>query len=135
MRCRLLQSSDSLCCKGVIVAKSVVVATDFSEGADEAVRQADERARSTGATLTVFNVIANPLRTDPLFPQFRQEMADASPTLQRDVSEQVNERVTALTGRRYDFRSQVRGSFVVLHVRVLSVKQSPGRGGANTADG
>jgi nucleotide-binding universal stress UspA family protein len=82
------------------MAKRVVVATDFSEAADEAVRQADERARAAGATLTVFHVIPNPLRTDPLFPQFRQEMADDSPTLQRDVIEQVNVRVTALTGRQ-----------------------------------
>jgi nucleotide-binding universal stress UspA family protein len=82
------------------MGKRVVVATDFSEAADEAVRQADQRARSAGATLTVFHVILNPLRTDPLFPQFGQEIADATPTLQRDAVERVNGRVTALTGRR-----------------------------------
>lgn len=82
------------------MVERVVVGTDFSDAADEAVRQADERARSAGATLIVFHVISNPLPTDPLFPQFRQEVADASPTLQRDAIERVNVRVTALTGRQ-----------------------------------
>ncbi len=82
------------------MAERVVVATDLSEAADEAVRQADERARSAGATLSVFHVIPNPLRTDPLFPQFGQEMADAAPALQRDAIDRVKVRVTALTGRQ-----------------------------------
>jgi nucleotide-binding universal stress UspA family protein len=82
------------------MARHVVAATDFSEAADEAVRQADERARSADATLAVIHVIPNPLLMDPLFPQLGQEMATASPNLQRDVIEQVGARVTALTGRQ-----------------------------------
>ena len=78
---------------------NVVVATDFSEAADEAVRQANERARAAGARLTVVHVVPNAMLTDPLFPQLQQEMAAASQVRQRDLIERVAARVTALTGR------------------------------------
>jgi nucleotide-binding universal stress UspA family protein len=80
----------------------VLVATDLSEPADEAIRQAYERAQGPGARLTVVHVIPNLMPSDPLFPQLEQQMVLALPALQDRITEQVGRRVEALTGRPSD---------------------------------
>jgi nucleotide-binding universal stress UspA family protein len=80
----------------------VLVATDLSEPADEAIRQASERAQGPGARLTVVHIIPNLMPSDPLFPQLEQQMVLALPTLQDRIAEQVGQRVEALTGRTSD---------------------------------
>jgi nucleotide-binding universal stress UspA family protein len=49
--------------------RSILCASDLSEGADEAIRQAAALARSRGAALEVLHVVPNPLATDPAFAQ------------------------------------------------------------------
>jgi len=82
--------------------QTVVVATDLSEAADEAVRQAHERAQAPGARLIVVHVIPNLMPSDPLFPQLEQEMVLALPALQERITEQVSQRIETLTGRKAD---------------------------------
>jgi nucleotide-binding universal stress UspA family protein len=77
----------------------IVVATDLSEPADEAVRQAHARAQAPGARLTVVHVIPNLVPSDPLFPQLEQQMVLALPALQARITGEVSRRVEGLTGR------------------------------------
>ena len=78
----------------------ILVAIDFSESADEALRQAHERASASGGSLTVIHVIPNPLRVDPLFPQFADDGARELPALQEMALAELGRRVEAITGRR-----------------------------------
>lgn len=77
----------------------LLVAIDFSESADEALRQAHERARDSGGTLTVLHVVPNLVHSTPLFPQLAQDEAREFPGLRETALAEVGKRVEALTGR------------------------------------
>jgi nucleotide-binding universal stress UspA family protein len=81
------------------VPDTILVATDLSSDADEAIRLADERARAAGADLVVLHVLPSLLRSAPLFPQANKELVDLLPQLLRRAAETVGRRVTELTGR------------------------------------
>jgi nucleotide-binding universal stress UspA family protein len=55
--------------------RKIFVAIDFSPDSDEALRQAHDRARSTGAHLAVCHIIPNELRSNVLFPHISQSAA------------------------------------------------------------
>ncbi len=77
----------------------VLVATDLSEGADEAVRQADALARHAGGRLHVCHVLPEILHVRMLFPQLQQQDANDMQALERKVTNVVTERVQELTRR------------------------------------
>jgi len=77
----------------------LLVAIDFSEAADEALRQAHERARDSGSTLTVLHVIPNLAHSTPLFPEISQDEVRESPALGQTALAEVSRRVQAVTGR------------------------------------
>lgn len=77
----------------------VLVATDLSEGADEAVRQADAVARHFGGPLHVCHVLPEILRVRMLFPQLYQQDANDMRALERKVTDVVTTRVQEITGR------------------------------------
>jgi nucleotide-binding universal stress UspA family protein len=82
--------------------KKVFVATDLSEAAGEAIRQADEWARSVGAELVACHVMPNPLRMNTLFPQLNEQMALDLPALRERAVDQLTEMVAEITGRASD---------------------------------
>jgi nucleotide-binding universal stress UspA family protein len=77
----------------------VLAATDLSAPADEAIRQADVWARAAEARLAVCHVLPNPLRANPLFPELNARMAIAATTLAARAGRELEERVSALSGR------------------------------------
>jgi nucleotide-binding universal stress UspA family protein len=77
----------------------VLVATDLSEGADEAVRQADALARHVGGPLRVCHVLPEMLHVRMLFPQLHQQDADDLQTLERMAAGLVAARIEDVTGR------------------------------------
>jgi nucleotide-binding universal stress UspA family protein len=81
------------------VAGPVLVATDLSEGADEALRQADALARAAGVPLHVCHVLPELLSLDPFFPQLKLRDALAAPELEQDAALALAERVAQVTGR------------------------------------
>jgi len=79
--------------------RKLFVAIDFSPDSDEALRQAHERAKSTGAHLAVCHIVPNSLRSDLLFPQITQVAALQVPLEIAKVAETVALRVAEITGR------------------------------------
>jgi nucleotide-binding universal stress UspA family protein len=79
--------------------KKVFVATDLSEAASEAIRLADEWAKSMDAELVVCHVMPNPLRMNTLFPQLNAQMALDLPALRERAVDQLTETVGEITGR------------------------------------
>lgn len=77
----------------------VLAATDLSAPADEAIRQADAWARAAEARLAVCHVLPNPLRANPFFPELNARLAVAASTLAARSGRELEERVSALTGR------------------------------------
>jgi nucleotide-binding universal stress UspA family protein len=82
--------------------RKVVVATDLSEPADEAIRQAHQRAAWAGAELAVCHVLPNEFHSNPLFPQYHQLEAMRVPAERDRMLETVSARVRQLTGRPSD---------------------------------
>jgi nucleotide-binding universal stress UspA family protein len=80
----------------------VLVATDLSAPAGEAVRQADELARALDAELLICHVMPNPLRTNMLFPQLNEQLALDLPSVRERVADRLSTVVTELTGRGPD---------------------------------
>ena len=74
----------------------VLVATDLSEPADEAIRQGHAWAEATGAQLIVCHVVANLMSSNMVFPQLAQEAATI-PELFRQAEDAVSARVAAVT--------------------------------------
>ncbi len=85
-------------------ATRVFVATDLSDSADEAIRQADIYARASGGKLVACHVLPEALRYEPLFTDRAGEaMADVS-VIEGSLGDAVATRVAELTGRaRADF--------------------------------
>lgn len=79
--------------------KKIFVAIDFSPLSDEALRQAHERAKSTGAALAVCHVVPNELRNNLLFPQDSSTAAIRFPREMKKIGEAAVQRVTEVTGR------------------------------------
>jgi nucleotide-binding universal stress UspA family protein len=77
----------------------IFCATDFSEAADEAIRQADQLARVHNAQLQVYHAMPSALSSHPLFPQLDAQVLSDRPSLEARLLEALAERVTALTGR------------------------------------
>lgn len=80
----------------------ILVATDLSEPADEAVRQAHAWARAEDAELWVYHVTPRLLGSHMLFPRLVEESALDQPPLQSQVVEVLRERTERLTGRTPD---------------------------------
>jgi nucleotide-binding universal stress UspA family protein len=78
----------------------VLVAADLSEGADEALRQADALARSLRVPLHVCHVMPELLRVRMLFPQLQLQDAADLQALERRANQMITVRVGVLTGRR-----------------------------------
>jgi nucleotide-binding universal stress UspA family protein len=80
----------------------VLVATDLSPAADEAIRQAGALARALDSPLYVCHVLPELLQVRMLFPQLRPHDADAGEGLRAKVDELVRERTEAVIGRAPD---------------------------------
>ena len=79
--------------------KRILCATDLSEPADEALRQANAWARRHGAEFMVVHVIPDLVRSHLLFPQRHQSSTEELPQLVGEVGRLLAERITAVTGR------------------------------------
>lgn len=79
--------------------KHVLAVTDFSVAADEALRQASEYARTTGAKLTVLHVVPDFIRANPLFPQGSTGDVDTELDLEKQALDELATRVREVTGR------------------------------------
>ena len=80
----------------------VLVATDLSHDAEEALRQGDEYVRALGGDLAVCHVIPSETWSHPLFPQMNVvETSRGSISRERAV-ELLSEKVRTVTGRETD---------------------------------
>lgn len=77
----------------------VLVATDLSAPADEAIRQAHERAQRRGGELRVCHVLPNPTRTIPVYPHLNPIFFHDLTAFRAQAVEAVTARVVKLTGR------------------------------------
>lgn len=91
----MTQSSTRVTARGA----TVLVASDFSAGADEAIVQADRWARETGARLVACHVVPYYVRVAMLFPQRHEQDAEELVAMQEQAAEALTARVTDLTGR------------------------------------
>ena len=80
----------------------IFVAIDFSTGSDEALRQAHERASSTGAKLAVCHIIPNELRSNLLFPHLSRAAALEVPAETQRASDAVANHIEKITGLSRD---------------------------------
>jgi nucleotide-binding universal stress UspA family protein len=80
----------------------VLVGTDLSEGADEAVLQADAWARRTGQPLLVAHAFPDPLMLASTFPPGAGAVLADAPGIEQRATEAVRRRVTKLTRRNAD---------------------------------
>jgi len=79
--------------------RKVFVAIDFSPRSDEALRQAHDRALSTGAQLAVCHIVPNELRSNLLFPDISRIAALKFPREMKQIAEAAAARVTEITRR------------------------------------
>jgi nucleotide-binding universal stress UspA family protein len=79
--------------------RKLLVAIDFSPDSDEALRQAHERAVSTGAQLAVCHIVPNHLRSNLLFPQINRVTALNVSLGLPEFAKSVSTRVSEITGR------------------------------------
>lgn len=77
----------------------IFCATDFSEAADEAIRQADQLARVHNAQLQVYHAMPSAVGSHPLLAHLDAQALSDRPSLEARLLEALAERVTALTGR------------------------------------
>jgi nucleotide-binding universal stress UspA family protein len=80
----------------------VFCATDFSEAADEAIRQADQLARVHKAELLVYHAMPSAVGSHPLLPQLDTQTTADLPALQGRILDSLSERVSQLTRRGED---------------------------------
>jgi nucleotide-binding universal stress UspA family protein len=79
--------------------RKLFVAIDFSPNSDEALRQAHDRALSTGAQLAVCHIVPNELRSNLLFPDISRIAALKFPLEMKQIAEAAAARVAEITGR------------------------------------
>jgi nucleotide-binding universal stress UspA family protein len=96
------------------LGSKVLVATDLSEAADEAIRQGHTRARASGGELVVCHVVPDLLRNDPLFPQRTVEQTARALQVEQQAAQAVEQRVADLTGARPAPERGPQGTFRVL---------------------
>lgn len=82
--------------------RKVFCATDFSEPADEAIRQGDALARTYNAELIVYHALPSPLGSHPLLPVIDQQALSDLPALQARLLDALLDRAQAVTGRGAD---------------------------------
>lgn len=70
----------------------IMVATDFTRAADEAIRQGAERARDAQAELIVCHVIPTATNVDPIFVQYHQQVAEQLPELRNRLQSELTRR-------------------------------------------
>ena len=80
----------------------LLVASDFSRSADEAVRQAHAWALRLGADLHALHVASQLLPLHPLFPEHQQRDVSDLVTLERRLGENLSDRIQRLTERAPD---------------------------------
>jgi nucleotide-binding universal stress UspA family protein len=80
-------------------AQKILVATDLSASADEAIRQADAVARASGGELVACHVLPEALRYQPLFPHRGADDVKALVAAEGRMGEAVADRVAEITGR------------------------------------
>jgi len=86
----------------------VLAATDLSDPADEALRQAHETAERAGAELGVCHAVPVEIFAHPLFPHFLRDEAMGVPAAKSRAADALAERVRRVTGRlESQFRSFV----------------------------
>jgi nucleotide-binding universal stress UspA family protein len=81
------------------IGDKVLVATDLSEPADEAIRQAHVFAEEASGELIACHAVHELLRYSPLFPQRAQSDLNALVEIEGKAAVAVEERVVAVTGR------------------------------------
>lgn len=79
--------------------EKVFCATDFSEAADEAIRQADQLARVHKAELLVYHAMPSAVGSHPLLPHLDAQAISDLPSLEGRLLDSLAERVMALTRR------------------------------------
>jgi nucleotide-binding universal stress UspA family protein len=79
--------------------RRLFVAIDFSPDSDEALRQANDRSKSTGAHLAVCHIVPNHLRSNLLFPHISRVAALQIPSELTQFADSVSARVSEITGR------------------------------------
>ncbi len=84
----------------------VLVATDLSDSADEAIRTGHELA-DAGSKLVVCHIVHEILRASPLFPQAVQADMEAVIHAESRAAAAVEDRIKALTGRTDDFEIRI----------------------------
>lgn len=77
----------------------VLAVIDFSEGSDEALRQAHNYARMTSARLSVLHVIPDLMHATPIVPERTPRDLDTTLDLERRALEALGKRTTDVTGR------------------------------------
>jgi nucleotide-binding universal stress UspA family protein len=80
----------------------ILVATDLSEPADEAVRQADQWAKAYGGELVVCHVVVSSWHMNALFPQRNEGESLEALDLEERAAQEVSARVAELTDRDAD---------------------------------
>lgn len=80
----------------------ILVATDLSDGAAEAIRQAHAHVVSTNGELAVCHVVPHLQAASMLFPQEHGRDAVATLSLRDDLTHAVGDSVVRLTGRAVD---------------------------------
>lgn len=82
--------------------KHILVTTDFSDLADQAIEPAAELARGLGAKLTLAHVVTSnrPPEPDPDAPYFKvaKRLYDADKELEAEVTRSLRERAQRITG-------------------------------------
>ncbi len=80
----------------------ILVASDFSKAADEAICQAHHWAARAGRELSALHVVAGGVPEHPLFPQLNQRDVTDIVTLEQDLAERLAETVQRCTGCELD---------------------------------
>lgn len=80
-------------------ASRILVATDLSDSADEAVRQAHAIARASGGKLIACHVLPEALRYQPLFPERAGEAMKDITVAQGSMGDAVATRLAEVTGQ------------------------------------
>ncbi len=82
-----------------MTVRPILVATDFSAPADEAIRWAHERAGRDGTRLCVCHVVPEQIRVNLLFPQRNVQVVDSGSELEQKAQRALVQRTRELTGR------------------------------------
>ena len=82
----------------------ILVATDRSEPAGEAIRQAAARAKVCCARLVVLHVVFNPTPIHPVFPQLSQRDVNEQIRVGRSIAEQLTDEALQKLRRGCSFR-------------------------------